>query len=101
MPDLRSRLRSADLPSRDQVTARSAFRIGSMVLFFVVLATLVAVSLAADMVVIAILAGVLVSQMLYVILPMHEIRTRARTLWTGEAGESVYDELEEPGGRFR
>lgn len=101
MPDLRSRLRSADLPSRDQVTARSAFRVGSMAMFFVVLVGLVALSITADVIVLGILAGVLVSQMLYVILPMRKIRAKARGLYTGEAGESVYDEIEERGGKLR
>lgn len=72
-----------------------------MLLFFGVLVALVAVSLSADIVAIGILAGVMVSQMLYVILPMDRIRASARRLYTGEAGEEVYEDLENRGGRLR
>jgi hypothetical protein len=39
--------------------------------------------------------------MLYVVLPVERIRARAYRLWSGEAGEDAYEELEERGGRLR
>lgn len=98
MPDLRRRLRSVDPPGREDVTLRNAFRLTSIVLFFGVMFVLVSISLTSDIVVVAVLAGVFLAQMLYVILPMDRIRGKARALWTGEAGEDVYEELEDRGG---
>lgn len=96
--DLRSLFRSVDAPDRENVTLRNAFKLLSMVAFFAVAAVLLSISLTSDIVVMAILAGVFLSQMLYVILPMETIRARARRLWTGEAGAEAYDELEDRGG---
>lgn len=96
--DLRQWFRSADLPDREDVNGKTAFRLLSMAVFFGLLFGLVAVSISADIVFIAILAGVLVSQMLWVILPMKKIRARARRLFTGEAGEDLYDDLDERRG---
>lgn len=98
MPDLRRRLRSVDPPGREDVTVRNVFRAGSIALFFLVAAALVFVSLTADIFLVVLLSGVLLSQMLWVLLPMRRIRARARALWTGEAGEEVYEELEDRGG---
>lgn len=101
MPDLRQRFRSVSVPGRDSLTARNGFKAASALLFFTALAGLILVSVTADMVLIAVLAGVLVSQMLYVLLPMKRIRAKAATLYTGKAGEEVYDELEDRGGGLR
>lgn len=98
MPDLRRSLRSVDLPGREDVTLRNAFRLTSIALFFGTAAMLVLVSITADIFLIALFTGVLLSQMLYVILPMDRIRGKARALWTGEAGEEAYEELEDRGG---
>lgn len=98
MPDLRRSLRSVDTPSREDITLRNTFRLTSIVVFFAVMVVLIALSLTADVVLVTILAGLLVSQMLYVILPMDRVRAKARALWTGEAGEEAYEELEDRGG---
>ncbi len=39
--------------------------------------------------------------MLYVVLPMNTIRENAYELYSGEAGEQAYEELEDRGGKFR
>lgn len=101
MPDLRRRLRSVELPSRDDLTGRKLAGLASRVLFVVLLIAAVAISLSADIIAVAILASVLVAQMLYVLFPMDEIRGKARSLWTGEAGEEAYEELEEGTNRIR
>ncbi|WP_154018460.1 hypothetical protein [Halolamina rubra] len=48
MTDVRRRLRSVDLPSRGDVTVRSAFRWGSRLLFIGVFLVAVMLSFAAD-----------------------------------------------------
>jgi hypothetical protein len=98
MPDLRRTLRSVDTPGREDVTLRNTFRLLSMLVFFLMMGALVVLSLSSDVVLVTILAGVLLAQMLYILLPMDRIRARARMFWTGEAGEEVYEELEDRGG---
>lgn len=98
MPDPRRLLRSIDPPGREAVTLRNAFRAGSVALFFVLMGALILVSLTADIVLAAILAAAVLSQMLWVILPKERIQARARALWTGEAGENAYEEIEDRGG---
>lgn len=83
------------------MTLRSAFRFASMLVFFGLLGALILFSITADIILLGILAGVIVSQMLYVILPMQDIRARAKKLYSGEAGEAVYEDLEERGGKLR
>jgi len=99
--DVRRRLRSVDLPSREDVTVRSAFRWGSRLVFIGVFLVAVMLSFAADAIAVALLASVLLAQMLYVILPMNTIREKAYGLYSGEAGEQAYEELEDRGGKFR
>ena len=70
-------------------------------LFVGVFLIAVAISFGADAIALALLGSVLVAQMLYVILPMNTIRSKAYRLYTGEAGEDAYEELEDRGGRFR
>lgn len=101
MPDLRQRLRSTSLPGRGALSLQNGFRLASMLLFFAVMIALILVSVTADIILVAILASVLVAQMLHVLLPMERIRAKARTLYTGEAGEDVYDELDDRGGRLK
>lgn len=98
MPDLRRWFRSVDPPGKEDINARTAFRFGSTVLFFALLIAFVALSVSADMVAIAILASVIVSQMLWVLLPVDDIRDKARMLATGEAGDEVFEELDERRG---
>ncbi|WP_324662408.1 hypothetical protein [Haloarcula sediminis] len=99
--DLRSRLRSAEVPSREDFTLRRAFSAASVLLFAVLFLLLVALSLGADIFLVSVLASVAVAQLLMVVLPVQRIRAKARALYTGKAGEEVYEELEERGGRFR
>lgn len=94
MTDLRRRLRSVDLPDRDDFGARTAARWAARFVFIGVFLVAVGLSISADMVFVAIGASVLVAQMLFVVLPMNRIRARVRRYWTGEAGEEVVDELE-------
>jgi hypothetical protein len=101
MPDIRRRLRSAQLPDREDIGPRLVFRWSAMGVFFVAMVALLIISVTADIVLLGILAATLLSQMLYVILPMENIRAKARRLYTGEAGEDAYEQLEERGGRFR
>ncbi len=101
MPDIRRRLRSVDLPEREDVTVRSAFRWSSRAVFIGLFLVAVALSFTADAIVVALLASVLLAQMLYVVLPMNTIREKAYKMYSGEAGEQAYEELEERGGRFR
>lgn len=101
MPDIRQRLRSVDVPEREDFTAKTFFRWGSRAVFVGVFLIAVAISFGADAIALALLGSVLVAQMLYVILPMNTIRAKAYRLYTGEAGEDAYEELEDRGGRFR
>lgn len=104
MPDIRRRLRSADLPDRDSVSARSVFRVGSRLFFVLVLAVGVFITITADIFLVTILATMIVVQALYVVLPIEDIRNRFRRLYTGDAGDDVYEELDERregGGRLR
>ncbi len=101
MPDIRRRLRSVDLPEREDLTVRTAFRWGSRAVFVILFVIALTLSFGADAIAFALLGSVLLAQMLYVVLPMDSIRARAYRLWTGEAGEDAYEELEERGGRFR
>jgi len=101
MPDIRRRLRSVDLPEREDITVRTAFRWGSRAVFILLFLLAVALSFGADAIAFAIIGSVILAQMLYVVLPVESIRARAYRLWSGEAGEDAYEELEERGGRFR
>ena len=101
MPDIRRRLRSVDVPDRSSFTLKNAAGWASRGVFVLLLVAGVMLSLSADMIALTVIASVLVAQMLYVILPIRRIRARARMLWTGEAGEEAYENLEERGGRFR
>lgn len=101
MPDLRRRLRSVDPPSREDLTVKTLFRWSSRALFVFVFLLAVALSFGADAIAFALLGSVLLAQMLYVVLPVESIRARAYRLWSGEAGEDAYEELEGRGGRFR
>jgi hypothetical protein len=101
MPDIRRRLRSVDVPSRDDFTAKTAFRWASRALFVGLFVLAVLLSFGADALALTILASVLIAQMLYVVLPVRRIRARAYSLWSGEAGEQAYEELEDRGGGLR
>jgi hypothetical protein len=101
MPDIRRRLRSVDLPGREEFTLRNAFRWTSRGLFVGVFLLAVSLSFGADAIAFALLGSVLLAQMLYVVLPVERIRARAYRLWSGEAGGDAYEELEERGGRLR
>jgi len=83
------------------VTIRTAFRWGSRAVFIGVFLVAVILSFAADAIAVALLASVLLAQMLYVVLPMNTIREKAYRLYSGEAGEQAYEELEERGERLR
>jgi len=83
------------------VTIRSAFRWGSRLLFISVFLVAVALSFAADAIAVALLASVLLAQMLYVVLPMNTVREKAEEFYSGEAGEQAYEELEDRGGNLR
>lgn len=62
-----------------------------MAVFVILAAILMVVSLAADSVLIAVVASVFLAQFFYVLLPMDRIRGVARKFWTGEAGEEAYE----------
>jgi hypothetical protein len=101
MPDIRRRLRSIDLPDRDDINGRTFFRWGSQALFALLFIVALSLSFGADVLAFALLGTILVGQMLYVVLPMERIRGRVRRLASGEAGEDVYEELEDRGGGLR
>lgn len=101
MPDIRRRLRSVELPDRGDFTVKTLFRLSSRALFVGLFLVAVAISFGADAIALALLGSVLVAQMLYVVLPVKGIRERAYRLWTGEAGEDAYEELEDRGGGLR
>lgn len=101
MPDIRRRLRSVDLPEREDVTVRTAFRWGSRAVFVGLFLIAVAISFTADAIAVALIGSVLLAQMLYVVLPVNTLREKAHKLYSGEAGEDAYEELEDRGGRFR
>lgn len=101
MPDIRRRLRSVDLPDRYDLTVKTFFRWGSRALFIGVFLLALILSFGADAMAFALLGTVLVAQMLYVVLPIEGIRQRAFRLWSGEAGEDAYEELEDRGGGLR
>lgn len=101
MPDIRRRLRSVDLPEREDFTVKTAFRWGSRGLFVALFLVALSLSFTADVLVLALLASVVIAQMLYVVLPVENIRARAYSLWSGEAGEEAYEELEDRGGGLR
>lgn len=96
--DLRRCLRSADLPTKANMSARYTARMAARFLFIAGLATLISLSVTAEITGIAVGASVLVAQMLYVILPVQRIRAKARYFATGEAGDAFVDEVEERGG---
>ncbi len=98
MSDFRRRLRSVDLPQREDVTVRTAARWMSRALFVGLFILAVMLSFTADAIAVALIGSVLVAQMLYVVLPVEGIRQRAYRLWTGEAGEDAVEELEDRGG---
>lgn len=103
MPDIRRRLRSVDVPDRGSVSVRSVFRVGSRIFFLVVLAVGIFITISADIFLVTILASVIVVQALYVVLPIDNIRSRFERLYTGDAGDDVYEELDDRrdgGGRL-
>ena len=56
MPDIRRRLRSVDLPERENFTVRTAFRWGSRAVFVAVFIVAVLISFSADAIAIALIA---------------------------------------------
>lgn len=101
MPDIRRRLRSIDLPDRQSFTVRNLFRWSSRILFAGVFVIAVSLSFGADAIALALLGSVIVAQMLYVVLPVEVLRKKAYRLYSGEAGEQAYEELEDRGGGLR
>lgn len=91
--DLRRRFRSlGDGIDTGSLTVRNAFRVGSMATFWVLLVGLLAVSVAkSSPVLAAVVASVLLTQMLYVFFPKDRVRDRFNSLFTGEAGEDAYE----------
>ncbi len=96
--DLRRHLRSAELPEKADLSLRLTARLGARILFVATLVSLIGLSVGAEMTGIAVGASVLVAQLLYVILPVDRIRSRARFFATGEAGDAFVDEVEDRGG---
>lgn len=104
MPDLRRRIRSADTPTRADISIRSVFRWTSRVAFLALLAFGILLTVTADMILLTIVGSIFVVQALYAILPVKGIRARFRRLYTGQTGEDVYEEIDDRrdgGGRFR
>ena len=95
MTDPRRRLRSIEVPTREELGPRLAARWLARVLFVGLFLFAVALSISADVILVAIGASVLVAQMVIVVLPIERLRARARRLWTGEAGEDVVEGLED------
>jgi len=96
--DLRRRLRSADLPSKADMSLRFTARIGARIIFIAIVAFLLTLSVAAEITAVGVGASVLVAQMLFVVLPVDKIRAKAKFLATGEAGDAFVDEVENRGG---
>lgn len=92
MPDLRERLRGRGPVNTEFSGARLA-RLASKALFVLLFFIVLAVSAAADSIIVAaLIAGPAVSAFVYVVLPIEQMRDRADWLWRGDAGEEAYDE---------
>ncbi|MFC4553545.1 MULTISPECIES: hypothetical protein [Halorussus] len=79
---------------RDVFSGRSIAKGVSIGLFFALVLVFLVLSVAANSVVIVVFAGVILSQFLYVVLPIQRIRGKAHRLWTGEAGEDAYEDAQ-------
>lgn len=66
---------------------RLTFRLAAKVVFLVVLLLLAAVSIAANSMLLALLAALFASLMLRAILPTQRFQAVARSYWSGEAGD--------------
>lgn len=92
MPDLRRYLRGGKSSARTaaEEPGKSAFRLLSKAVFVVLVLMLLAYSVATDVLLLAVLASLAVGIMLRAVLPTDRFKSWVRSLWSGDAGESLY-----------